>query len=104
MTDLYNSTAWRKLRAYHLKQFALCELCLQMGHVTPATVVHHIVAHKGDESKFFDRSNLQSVCKTCHDGACQSFEKSGHMRGSDVNGYPISSGHPWFREEQADDE
>lgn len=95
MTSLYNTTAWKQLRRWHLAQFALCELCLQRGHVTPASVVHHIDPHRGDEAKFYDRSNLQSVCKTCHDGACQQQEKSGHLRGSDDEGLPLDPKHNW---------
>jgi 5-methylcytosine-specific restriction protein A len=35
--------------------------------VVAATVVDHIVPHKGDKVKFWDSSNWQSLCKRCHD-------------------------------------
>ena len=30
-------------------------------------VVDHIIPHKGDKVLFWDRSNWQPLCKTCHD-------------------------------------
>jgi 5-methylcytosine-specific restriction enzyme A len=32
-----------------------------------ASVVDHIVAHKGDASLFWKTSNHRSLCKNCHD-------------------------------------
>ncbi|MEP2204764.1 MAG: HNH endonuclease signature motif containing protein [Tateyamaria sp.] len=32
----------------------------------PATVVDHIIPHRGDEALFNDRNNLQSLCTPCH--------------------------------------
>lgn len=40
-----------------------------------ATVVHHVVAHKGDKRLFWDRANWLPVCQPCHDGALQSKER-----------------------------
>ena len=34
---------------------------------TAATVVDHIIPHKGDMVLFWDRNNWQSMSKTCHD-------------------------------------
>jgi len=39
--------------------------CTQCG--STATVVDHIVPHKGDNDLFWDRSNWQPLCKRCHD-------------------------------------
>jgi 5-methylcytosine-specific restriction protein A len=35
--------------------------------MTPATVVDHIVPHRGNQKLFWDRKNWQSLCKTHHD-------------------------------------
>ncbi|WP_390622926.1 HNH endonuclease [Ralstonia syzygii] len=35
--------------------------------MVPATVVDHIVPHKGDQHLFWRRSNWQALCKACHD-------------------------------------
>jgi 5-methylcytosine-specific restriction protein A len=35
--------------------------------VTVATVVDHILPHRGDRVLFWDRSNWQALSKKCHD-------------------------------------
>ncbi|MDW3204587.1 MAG: HNH endonuclease signature motif containing protein [Alphaproteobacteria bacterium] len=58
---------WRKAREAFLAKHPLCEMdCEAEGRVTPATVVDHIVPHKGDRALFWDRSNWQAGCETCH--------------------------------------
>jgi len=34
--------------------------------VKAATVVDHIIAHKGNANLFWDESNWQALCKRCH--------------------------------------
>jgi hypothetical protein len=43
---------------------------------------------------------LQSLCKECHDSVKQSLEKggAGHIRGCDLDGYPLDPRDPWSRE------
>ena len=36
------------------------------GRRTPATVVDHIVPHKGDKKLFWDSGNWQPLCGPCH--------------------------------------
>jgi 5-methylcytosine-specific restriction enzyme A len=52
----------------------LCQRCLRANprRLTPATVVHHREAHRGDKAKFFDLTNLESLCATHHDRDAQS--------------------------------
>ena len=57
---------WQKARAYHLKCFPLCAECKRNGRLTAAEVVDHIEPHRGDQAKFWDRDNWQSLCKRCH--------------------------------------
>lgn len=66
-------------------------MCWKDGkRVTPANVVDHVKAHKGDETLFFDPSNLQSLCKPHHDSDKQMLEKSGRVRVRiGLDGYPI---------------
>lgn len=33
----------------------------------PASVVDHIVPHRGDANLFWDQSNWQAMSKSCHD-------------------------------------
>jgi 5-methylcytosine-specific restriction enzyme A len=58
---------WRKARIRFLALNPICVICLREGKVTAATVVDHIVAHKGNKDLFWDRSNWQAACKPCHD-------------------------------------
>lgn len=61
---------WQQAREQFLREHPLCECpdC-QTGkvRVTPATVVDHIVPHKGDMKRFWDRKNWQAMAKRCHD-------------------------------------
>jgi 5-methylcytosine-specific restriction protein A len=58
---------WRKYRKQFLKQNPLCVECLNKNKYMPATVVDHIIPHKGDVKLFWDTKNHQSLCKKCHD-------------------------------------
>ena len=58
---------WNKARIEHLDADPLCVDCAKRDYITPATVVDHIVPHKGNDELFWDRSNWQSLCKPCHD-------------------------------------
>jgi 5-methylcytosine-specific restriction protein A len=58
---------WEKARSRHLAKEPLCRHCLKEGKTTVATVVDHIIPHKGDEFLFWDsEGNWQSLCKWCH--------------------------------------
>ena len=35
--------------------------------LTPATVVDHVIPHRGDRKLFWDEQNWQPLCKECHD-------------------------------------
>ena len=58
---LYNTSRWQYLRRRQLDAEPFCK-CGSL-----ATVVDHIKDHKGDVNLFYDPSNLQSMCKRCHD-------------------------------------
>jgi 5-methylcytosine-specific restriction enzyme A len=53
---------WRRARAGYLSQNQICVRC---GDI--ATVVDHIIPHKGNMELFWSVSNWQSLCKKCHD-------------------------------------
>lgn len=57
---------WRLARKAYLMRNALCVYCLSEGNTTAATEVDHIIPHKGDLALFWDQSNWQSLCKSCH--------------------------------------
>lgn len=70
------SAAWRRwyslkvwtddLRPGQLLREPFCRSCAARGVRTPAADVDHIRDHKGDWALFTDRSNLQSLCHSCH--------------------------------------
>jgi 5-methylcytosine-specific restriction protein A len=35
--------------------------------VVPATIVDHVVPHRGDQRLFWDQGNWAPACKSCHD-------------------------------------
>jgi len=62
----YNG-AWQKARAAYLRAHPLCRTHEQQGRVVAASVVDHIVPHRGDKAAFWQSSNWQPLCKRCHD-------------------------------------
>ena len=62
----YNK-AWEKARRVYLAEHPLCVKCAERGVYTKATVVDHIIPHRGDRLLFWDKSNWQALCKYCHD-------------------------------------
>jgi len=64
-------------------------MCLMMDVVEAASVVDHVRSHKGDESLFFDSSNLQSLCKPHHDGAKQRMDKGQDVVVFGPDGWPL---------------
>jgi 5-methylcytosine-specific restriction protein A len=91
---LYNRSQWKRLRKAKLQRNPCCERCLKLGYVELATVVHHKVAHRGNEQLFLDIDNLEALCKPHHDGEAQSEEKQGYSRAVDNNGWPLDARHP----------
>jgi len=63
---LYGSR-WRKVRLVYLSVHPLCVICKREGRLTAADVIDHVVPHRGDKILFWDESNWQSLCKSCHD-------------------------------------
>lgn len=57
---------WQQARAGFLAKHPLCIKCQARGLVVVATDVDHIEPHKGDMAVFWDRSNWQALCASCH--------------------------------------
>ena len=68
--------AWQKAARAFLNANPLCAECLKQGRYVKATVVDHIVPHRGDQKLFWDRNNWQPLCKACHDK--KTFEEDSH--------------------------
>ncbi|HLT52423.1 MAG TPA: HNH endonuclease signature motif containing protein [Flavobacteriaceae bacterium] len=66
-TAFYNSIQWRALRYQAMvRDNHLCQHCIKDKKITYAEVVDHIIPIKVDWSKRLKKSNLQSLCDTCH--------------------------------------
>ena len=61
-TSLYNTSKWRVLRREVLEEDKVCAYCGTDKELT----VDHIIPPEGNELLFFDRTNLQVLCKSCH--------------------------------------
>ena len=72
---------------------------MELGRTVEANVVDHVKPHRGNLGLFFDRGNLQSLCKSCHDSHKQAQEHSagGLLRGSGHDGRPLDRAHPWHQ-------
>ena len=69
---IYNSRRWQRLRAVKFMNNPLCEVCAAQGRTIPAEDIHHLVSFMSTDDPIqrqwlaYDYSNLQSVCKRCH--------------------------------------
>lgn len=68
---------WDKARRGYLARHPYCVMCEAEGQQVLATVVDHIVPHRGDNALFWDRSNWASLCQPHHCGDKQSMEARG---------------------------
>lgn len=59
-------TRWDKTSLGFRERHPLCCCCMANGVVKAATVVDHVVPHRGDMALFWDRSNWQGLCTGCH--------------------------------------
>ena len=89
----YNAR-WQKARATYLREHPVCAYCARFGRLTPASVVDHVIPHKGDSRLFWDSHNWQPLCAACHDGAKRAEERGGRG-GCDLDGLPATPAHHW---------
>jgi len=62
---MYSTPQWRTLRALVLRDANY--ICASYRCPNRARIADHIKPHRGDAGAFFDRANLQALCKRCHD-------------------------------------
>ncbi len=94
MSKTYNAR-WSRLRALFLQAHQFCVFCKDRGRVELATVVDHIIPHRGDMELFWDEANWQSLCTTCHNSTKKRMEMGGALPGCDDEGNPLDPGHHW---------
>ena len=86
--SLYNTPRWKAQRKWFLKTNTDCVLCGET-----ASLVDHIVPHKGDEKLFWDVHNWQPMCRTCHDSVKKKMENGKEVKEISDNGSP--TGEAW---------
>jgi len=66
---------WQRLR-FQVITAALftCAYCQRLEPDTSQLVADHIVPHRGDAKRFWDRANLQCLCAHCHNTVKQTME------------------------------
>jgi 5-methylcytosine-specific restriction endonuclease McrA len=68
--SMYKTINWVEYRNKFLSANKECYACGERS-----TVVDHIVSHKGDEGKFWDKYNFIPLCKKCHDTITGFFDR-----------------------------
>lgn len=59
---------WQSARKGYLVHHPYCVLCKERGRTVIATVIDHILPHRGDMTLFWDvQGNWRALCKSCHD-------------------------------------
>lgn len=73
----YQSALWRKVKEMKLARDPICETCSQVGKVTVAKIVHHMIPIKKGTKKV-DLDFLVSLCHACHNSVETEMEKEGN--------------------------
>lgn len=68
---------WQKARAAYFAKHPLCVECERQGLFVVATDLDHKIPHRGDKELFWDRSNWQGLCHSCHSIKTQREEEGG---------------------------
>lgn len=97
MTDrpprwVYKTALWQRMRLQQLRDEPLCRYCAETGRIVPATVVDHIVPHRGGRDLAFDQDNLQSLCAHCHNSTKQRQERVAPPVVG-IDGWPVDERH-----------
>jgi 5-methylcytosine-specific restriction enzyme A len=96
----YTTQRWQRLRRHKLREHPLCQACLQVGRIEPATVVDHRSPIRRGGDPFPALEQLASLCARCHNAKTRA-EQAGEaylIKGCDVFGNPLDPKHPWYRE------
>ena len=76
-----------------LREHPLCQACLQVGRIEPATVVDHRTPIKRGGDPFPHLDHLASLCESCHNAKTRA-EQMGEdwlRKGCDIFGYPLDA-------------
>jgi 5-methylcytosine-specific restriction endonuclease McrA len=77
----YGLAEWKRLKArVHRRDLYTCQMtaCGKVITVSAERVADHIKPHRGDRDRFFDETNVHTLCKPCHDRLKQASERRSH--------------------------
>lgn len=90
------TAAWDRARAGFLRHHPHCAACAREGLTVRATVVDHVVPHRGDQRLFWDPANWSALCTNHHSSWKQQREKSGFSTRIRADGLPVDAEHPFY--------
>ena len=98
----YSTQRWQRLRSATLRERPLCQACLEVGLIEPATTVDHVKAIKAGGDPYPPLAELRSLCESCHNKKTRHIEQLGRKEvprvwGCDVHGMPLDPRHSWNR-------
>ena len=62
----YRRARWRNLRKEMLAEDPYCAGCRRLGRVGPAQELHHLISPMERPDLFYERDNLEFLCRACH--------------------------------------
>lgn len=95
-----DSWRWDKLSRRYRRHHPLCTFCKREGRISLATVVDHIVPHRGNRELLFDMNNLQGLCTPCHNSTKQIEDIRGYNKQIGEDGWPVDPRHPANKKEK----
>ena len=76
----YKTSRWQRLRWQVLTDAMFtCAMCRRLEGLSRNLVADHIRPHRGNDALFWDRENLQCLCRSCHDRDKQRLERTGKL-------------------------
>ena len=88
MGEFHLDKKYRKLRDRFIRENPLCRLCFkEEGLTVAASEVDHIKPLKTHPELAMDRSNLQALCRNCHEK--KTARENNRFVGADAEGNPL---------------
>jgi 5-methylcytosine-specific restriction endonuclease McrA len=82
---------WQKAKKTFLQNNPNCRMCMEEGRICRASVVDHIIPHRGDQKLFWDtKNNWQALCNPHHSATKQRIENGKDVKVTGVDGWPIN--------------